>query len=217
MSMTWSTLVEDLKNYSQRGSATADATVATEIPRIINREEVTLARELKVQGYQEVVTSTFDPLADGVLAKPTDWLNTISLNYNSDINGGIARKFLYPRSLEYIRMFWPDDTAQAAPKYYADYNDDNWLIGPSPDEAYEFQLVYYATLPLLTESNQTNWLTEKAPDLLLNACVVSLGRFLGWQPPKLAEFKEARVAAKGGVDMQDIQRVSDRATVRRGS
>ena len=213
--LTYSSLVTDMQNYSQKGSATADATTYAEIPRIINRAEITLARELKVQGYQSSVTANFVS-GTPVVQKPTDWLNNISINYNSSLVG-VSRVFLFPRSYEYLRVYWPDETETDSPKFYADYGDNNWLIAPTPDAAYEFELVYYALPALLDSSNETNWLTEKAPDLLLNQCIVDLGMYLGWKADKAAPFVEKRDKIKAELTGQDLMRVVDRATTRRTS
>lgn len=214
--MTYDSLVTELKRYVQRGSTTADATTFAEIPFIINREERSLAREFKIQGYQQVVTSAFDPLQDGVLPKPVDWLNTISIRYGAGV-GQVVNVPILPRSLEYLRSYWPDPGTRDTPEFYADYDEEHWLFAPSPDAAYPLEVVYYALLPLLDSANQTNWLTEHASDLMLNRCVISLGRFCGWKTDRLQEFKEAAGEAKKNISTQDLLRIIDRAVARRTS
>jgi hypothetical protein len=214
---TYDNLVDDLKKYSQRANATVDATTLAEIPRIINRREVALARKLKIQGNQITVTSSMTPLTYGVYAKPINWLDTISINFGTVAPGYNTRKPLLPRSYEYSLIYWPDRTETDEPEYYADYDQEHWLIFPSPSAAYPFEVLYHGTPPLLDDANQTNWLTDHLPDVLLNGCVVDLGNFLGWNPTKIMPFQTALDDSLGQVNMQELLKIVDRATTRRSA
>lgn len=214
--LTFNSLVDDMKKYAQRGSATADASTLAEIPRIINRQEVALARKLKIQGTQSTVTSFMDPTANGIYAKPADWLDTISINFGTGTSF-LSRKSLFPRSYEYGIVYWPDRSQQAEPEYYADYDLNHWLFFPCPDLLYPYETLYHCTPPLLDAANQTNWLTEKLPDVLLNDCMAALGTFLGMPDPKIAKFIAARDDGLGTVNTQELLKIVDRATTRRSA
>jgi hypothetical protein len=47
-----------------------------------------------------------------------------------------------PRSREYCQAYWVNPTAVAVPEFYADEDYDNFYIAPTPDQAYETQLIY---------------------------------------------------------------------------
>lgn len=214
--LTFDSLVTDLQRYVQRGNATADASAFAEIPRTINRTEVGLARTLKIQGDQQTVVSAMDPTAQGVVAKPVDWLDTISINVGTGTSYNTT-KVLFPRSYEYGLMYWPDRTETGEPSYYADYDLDHWWFFGCPDLPYPFEALYHSSPPLLSADNQTNWLTEHMPDVMLNACVVAMGLFVGWKADKLASFEKERDAGLGTVNAQDIMKIVDRATTRRSA
>jgi hypothetical protein len=56
--MTFETLKQDVQRYLERGATLAsDPVVFEQIPRLINLAERRIARELKVQGFINVVTS----------------------------------------------------------------------------------------------------------------------------------------------------------------
>lgn len=215
-SLTYDSLVTDLRRYVQRGTSAVDASVNEEIPRIINRQEVAAARKLKIQGDQITVTSYMNPSANGIYAKPADWLDTISINFGTGESFN-TRSFLYPRSYEYLVMYWPNRTTRSTPEFYADYDLDHWLFAPSPDQVYPYEVLYHGTPALLDSSNQTNWLTEHLPDMFLNDCVVALGTFVGWKEDRLAPFRQARDEALGAVSTQELMKIIDRATTRRSA
>ena len=54
----------------------------------------------------------------------------------------------------------------------------NFWFGPPPDQEYTAQLIYYKALPILSETNTTNWFTDNYPELLLTAAVVEALYFL---------------------------------------
>lgn len=212
--LTYSSLISDLQSYAQRGNAVSDASVLEELPRIVNRCEVGLARKLKIQGDQITVTGTMNPSESGVVAKPVNWLDTISINYGT---GNNTRTSLYPRSYEYALVYWPDRTEQDAPEYYADYDLEHWLFFPSPDDEYPFEVLYHGLPQLLDSSNQSNWLTEQMPDVLLNDCVAAFGAYLGWSNDEVQVFAALRDDALGQVTKQEMMKIIDRATARRSA
>lgn len=52
------------------------------------------------------------------------------------------------------------------PSIYAIEAGD-FVFGPSPEQDYTITLTYYKSLPLLSTSNQSNWLSTDAPELVL--------------------------------------------------
>lgn len=208
--MNFTSLQEDVRRYIERGfTAASDPLVYDQLPRLINAAERRCARELKIEGFINVVQSAFQQ-GVSVYPKPDRWRRTVSFSY------GPTRQFLWPRSYEYVRTYWPDESVQGLPQFYADYDFENWLVGPTPDSAYGFEVVYWQTLPPLDDTNTTNWLTDHAPDLLLYAVLLEAAPFLKndeatarWQ-----SFFDRTLAATNG---EDIQRQIDRTTVRKES
>jgi len=162
--MTYDSLVTDLIGYTQRD----DQEFSDEIPRFIMLAENTLATELKLLGFQNVVTGTFTP-NNNTLPKPALWRDNISFNF-TDASGN--RIELLPRTYEYCRNFWQNQSLTGQPRFYADYNFDNFLIVPTPATGLTFELLYHTRLQPLDNSHQTNWLTDNAPQLLLAQCLI---------------------------------------------
>jgi len=210
--MTFNELESDVRNYLERGySAVLDPIVFEQIPRLITLAERRITADLKLQGFIVAVTSTMQA-GVAVYPKPDRWRETVSINFGTGTQNN-TRKPLFTRSYEYVRNFWPDDTQTDEPKFYADYDYKNWIVAPTPDDDYPFEVVYYELPALLSTENQTNWLTEYAPQLLLYGTLLEATPFLKnderiavWQG-----FYDRSLAALG---REDIKKITDRATVR---
>ena len=210
-SVTFTSLQSDIRNYLERGGST-DPIVFEQIPRLITLAERRIARELKIQGFLAVVNTAMQS-GVSVYPKPDRWRDTVSINIGTGTNNN-TRKQIYARSYEYIREYWPDETEEATPEFYADYNYSNWVFAPTPDVDYPMEVLYYELPPLLDEATQTNWLTEYAPNLLLYASLVEATPFVKddqrvqlWQT-----YYDRALAALNG---EDLQKIVDRSVIRR--
>jgi hypothetical protein len=210
-SVTFTSLQSDIRNYLERGGST-DPIVFEQIPRLITLAERRIARELKIQGFLAVVNTAMQS-GVSVYPKPDRWRDTVSINIGTGTNNN-TRKQIYSRSYEYIREYWPDETEEATPEFYADYNYSNWVFAPTPDADYPMEVLYYELPPLLDEATQTNWLTEYAPNLLLYASLVEATPFVKddqrvqlWQT-----YYDRALAALNG---EDLQKIVDRSVIRR--
>jgi hypothetical protein len=210
-SVTFTSLQSDIRNYLERGGST-DPIVFEQIPRLITLAERRIARELKIQGFLAVVNTAMQS-GVSVYPKPDRWRDTVSINIGTGTNNN-TRKQIYARSYEYIREYWPDETQEATPEFYADYNYSNWVFAPTPDADYPMEVLYYELPQLLDEATQTNWLTEYAPNLLLYASLVEATPFVKddqrvqlWQT-----YYDRALAALNG---EDLQKIVDRSVIRR--
>jgi len=202
--MTYDTLVENIQSYLER----TDTATLDKIPLFIMLAEQVIASEIKFLGNLTVVESTM-VASNPVIVKPVRWHKTVSMNVTVD---GVKNPVLL-RKYEYLREYWPDETQTDVPKYYCDYNYENWLVAPTPTTNYTFEVLYYERVQPLDSSNQTNWFTIYAPQALLYGSLLQAMPFLKndertpiWQ----AQYK----AIMDTLKTEDIQRIGDRqATV----
>lgn len=209
---TYATLLEDVPGYVERAfSSSTDPKAYAYLPRAINLAERRIARDLKIQGLQQTVTTT---LSSGVSVyeKPDRWRQTISMSFGSG-TGNQTWAPLYPRTFEYIRAYWPDATQSATPKFYADYDLTHWWIGPTPDQAYPVEILYYQLPPLLDAANQSNWATNYAPDLLLYGVIAEFALYCkDYDAKQTFEAEYGRVM--GSLTKEDMKKIIDRTTTR---
>lgn len=212
---TFATLQEDVRRYMERGNSLAtDPTVFVQIPRLINLAERRCSRELKVQGFINVVTDTL-LVGQSVYAKPDRWRETVSMNIGVGATLS-TRKAIFTRAYEYLRAFWPDESVASEPHYYADYNYSNWLIAPTPDAQYPIEIVYYELPVLLDDDNQSNWLTEYAPELLLYATLLEATPFLK-NDDRIPTWQNLYDRAAAMLNGEDLTKILDRAAVRKSA
>ena len=167
--MTYDSLVLNVQTYLER----TDATTLAYIPTFIMLAEQVIAAQIKFLGNLNVAESTMT-IGANVIAKPDRWHKTVSMNVT--VSG--AKQPVLLRKYEYLRNYWPTDTATATPQYYADYDYTHWLVAPTPDQAYNYEILYYERVQPLDSSNQTNWFTIYAPQALLFGSLLQAMPFL---------------------------------------
>lgn len=211
--LTFTTLQEDVRRYLERGSTFAsDPVVHEQIPRLINLAERRIARELKIQGFINVVTGTLQA-GVAVYAKPDRWRDTVSINIGTGAQNN-TRKVLFTRAYEYLLSYWPDRTATDRPIFYADYDYTHWIYSPTPDADYPFEVLYYELPPLLDDVVQTNWLTEYAPQLLLYGTLLEATPFLK-NDERISVWQSMYDRSAAMLNGEDLAKILDRSSVRK--
>jgi hypothetical protein len=211
--MTFTTLQEDIRRYLERGATYAsDPVVYEQIPRLINLAERRISRELKVQGFINVVTGTF-AVGQSIYSKPDRWRDVVSMNIGTGANNN-TRKVLFSRAYEYLLNYWPDRSQTDEPIFYGDYDYDHWLIAPTPDAEYPFEILYYELPPLLDDVVQTNWLTEYAPQLLLYGALLEATPFLK-NDERINVWQQMYDRAAAMLNGEDLAKILDRSAVRK--
>ena len=211
--MTFNTLKQDVQRYLERGNTLAsDPIVFEQIPRLINLAERRIARELKVEGFINVVTGTLSA-GQSVYPKPDRWRDTVSMNIGTGATLN-NRKIIFSRVYEYLRSYWPNALETAEPIFYSDYDYSHWLLAPTPDAEYPFEVLYYELPPLLDENVQTNWITEYAPQLLLYGTLVEATPFLK-NDERIPVWQSMYDRAAAMLNGEDLAKILDRSAVRK--
>ena len=121
------------------------------------------------------------------LATPSDFLATYSLALI------VNSVYTYPlfKHVSFIRDYTPNATTTGATKYYALFDDNTFLLGPTPDSDYTYELHYkYRPASLTTTSgSSTTWLSDNAPDALLYGTLVEAATFLK-TPEEAAQYEQ---------------------------
>ena len=167
--MTYTSLVENIQSYLERD----DTATVEKIPLFIMLAEQIIASQIKFLGNLTVNTSTMTA-STSIIDKPARWHKTVSMNITVDDE----RQPVLLRKYEYLREYWPNANSTGTPEFYSDYDYTHWLVAPTPDLAYTFEVLYYERIQPLDSSNQTNWFTIYAPQALLYGSLLQAMPFL---------------------------------------
>jgi hypothetical protein len=200
--MTYDSLTSTVLQYLER----QDAAVVAAIPTFITLCEFEIAQEIKTLGQLQVATATMTP-NNPILAKPARWRKTVSMTVtnNNQTQPVLLRKF------EYLMNYWPNSSLTSTPLYYSDTDYQHWYLAPTPDLAYNFEVLYYERIPPLSSTNQTNWLTQYAPNAMLYGTLLQAMPFL--KNDARAIFQQKYTEAITALKTEDVARVGDRQAI----
>jgi hypothetical protein len=194
---TYDNLVADVINYMERD----DAQFVAQIPTLIGLAESAIAAELKTL-LQLIVVETNLLAAQDILEKPTRWRKTISMKVNG--------KPILLRSQDYVAQY-QSESDPGQPKYYAEYDYNNWAIAPVPDASYPVEIIYYSLVQPLDTTNQTNLFTQQCPQAMLFGTLLQAQGYLK-AIDKLQVWKTYYTDSLAALKKEDNSRRIDRNT-----
>lgn len=200
--LTYDSLTSTVLQYLER----KDKAVVDAIPTFITLAEFEIAEQIKTLGQLQVVETNLST-GDPVMQKPARWRKTVSMNIT--VNG--KRQPVLLRKYEYLKNYWPDTSQTSNPLYYADIDWDHWYLAPTPDQDYAMEVLYYERIAPLSSTNQTNWITQNAPNAMLFGTLLQAMPFLKNEQRQIFQqkYSESMQALKN----EDIARVGDRQAV----
>lgn len=143
------------------------------LPTFIALAEADFNRNLRDHRMTKRSTASLDAQYS---ALPSDWLETIRLH----LTGGTQRlELVSAGALADLRYERGD--ASGCPTHYA-VTAAGLELFPTPDAAYAAELVYYAKVPALSDTNTSNWLLASAPDLYLYGALTQCAPYLRDDP-----------------------------------
>jgi hypothetical protein len=132
--------------------------------------EANINRNVRHWKMEKRATASLDTEYSAI---PGDWLETIQLHV---IGGGTYPVDLASRQTIADKRSGANDVS-GRPRYYA-HADSQFELYPTPDAAYDIELLYFAKIPALSESNTYNWLIQDAPDVYLYGSLLHSAPYL---------------------------------------
>ena len=193
MAYTLTNLQDDIKSYTE-----VDSTVFTEavLNKFIQNAEERIYRSFDADMERHYATST-TIIGNRYVTIPAD-LRVIRYVQLKDSSGN--QVYLEQRDPSYIATYYdtPGTASTTLPKYYANWDENYWVIAPTPNAAYEITLAYNKNPTSLTDASVSatgTYLSNKYQDLLLYACLVNAYAYLKGPQDMLqyyqAAYKEA--------------------------
>ena len=158
-------LENDFPNTSwtdSAGTGTATLTSTEQINTFIKQAEQRIFNEVELLVAREAVTGTLTS-GNQYLAVPADWLANFSF---AVIDASGRYEYLIDKDVNFIRAAYPNPSYEALPVHYAFFNESEFLLGPTPDDNYSYELQYFR-YPESIVTAGSSWLGDNFDTVLL--------------------------------------------------
>ena len=202
--MNYTQLVNEIESYTENQFQTDD------INTFIQQAEQRIYNAVQLPALRKNVTGTATT-GNKYLAMPSDWLATFSL---AVINADNEYLYLLNKDVNFIRQSFPDtDSAfYAEPQYYAVFDQNTFILGPTPDASYSMELHYFY-YPESIVTAGTTWLGNNFSSTLLYGSLLEAYTYMKGEQDVINQYQkrydEAMLLLKqlsDGKDRQDAYR-----------
>jgi|TARA_R110002020_G_scaffold152188_1_gene329916 hypothetical protein len=170
MAFTFTTLKTSIQDYTDN----SETTFNNQLTRFILNSEERILKECQLDVFRRNATGS---AASGTkfLTKPSDFLAPFSLSVVKDSNN----EFLLYKQVTFLQDYTPNPATTGTPEYYADWDDEAFLLAPTPDSSYTMELHYFYRPTSITEAaDGTTWLGDNAELALLYGALVEAYTFM---------------------------------------
>jgi hypothetical protein len=183
MSFTYATLKTSIQDYMEDSGTT----FANNLDNFIKVTEEDILKNVELNYYKKNVTGTASS-GNAYLGMPSDFLSAFSLAVISSS----VYTYLLLKHPSFIRDYTPNASTTGTPKYYADFDNDTFILAPTPDADYSFELHYFYRPNSLTAgaSDGTTYLSINAPNVLLSGCLLQAALFMKLDQTEVGTYKQ---------------------------
>ena len=184
MSFTYGQLKTAIQDYTEN----TETTFVNNLPVFIRAAEERILKMVQLALFRRNQTATLTA-SNPYLNAPSDYLAPYSLSY-TDGNGD--KQFIEFKDVNFVQAFNPDVTDTGAPRFYAQFDLDNFIIGPTPDSNYAVELHYFYRPASLTAGadSGTTWLSENAELSMLYGALVEAYIFMKGEQDVMALYNQ---------------------------
>jgi hypothetical protein len=177
--MNYAELVAAIQDYTENAFATAD------INTYIEQAEQRIYNAVQLPALRRNVTGTATN-GNKYLACPTDWLATYSL---AVIDGDGNYEYLLNKDVNFIRQAYPSPNDSGLPQYYAQFDQNTFILGPTPDADYSVELHYFY-YPESIVTAGTSWLGDNFDSTLLYGSLLEAYTYMKGEADIMAVYKQ---------------------------
>lgn len=200
--MNYTQLVAEIQSYTENQFQTDD------INTFIEQAEQRIYNTVQFPAIRKNMTGTMTS-GNNYLTCPPDWLATFSL---AVIDGTGNYQYLLDKDVNFIRAAYPSPNSTGLPEYYALFDQNTFILGPTPDDNYSVELHFYYYPESIVTANNT-WLGDNFDSTLLYGALLEAYTYLKGEPDVLANYQarydEAMILLKqlgDGKDRRDAYR-----------
>lgn len=194
--MNYATLFETIKGYVENdfpdtswtdsaGTGTVTLTSTEQINTFIQQAEQRIYNSVQLPDFRKNVTGNATT-GNKYLGVPSDWKATFSL---ARIDPSGDQEYLLNKDVEFIRSCYPDPTDTGAPKYYAIFDNNSFILGPTPDADYSMELHYFY-YPTSIVTAGTSWLGNNFDQVLLYGSLIEAYTFMKGEQDVISQYEK---------------------------
>ena len=215
--MNYAQLFETIKGYVENdfpstqftdsAGGTGTFTSKEQIDTFIEQAEQRIFNSVQFPNFRKNQTGTLSP-SNQYLEAPPDFLASYSLAVITND----SYEYLLNKDVNYIRAAYPNPTVEGIPKYYAQFDDNTFILGPTPDVAYTVEMHYFF-YPESIVTAGTTWLGDNFDSALLYGALVEAYTYMKGEADIVAaynkRYEEAMILAKrlgDGMERRDAYR-----------
>ena len=210
--MNYTQLTASIKAYCENDFPQAvgagGLTSAEQIARFVQQAEQRIYNSIQFPALRKNVTGNATA-SNKYLATPVDWLATFSL---ARINADGSYEYLLNKDVNFIREAFPFPAVSGAPTHYAIFDENTFILGPTPDASYSMELHYFY-YPQSIVTAGTSWLGDNLDSLLFYGSLLEAAAFMKSDADTVKNYmdryNEAFMMGKQlgeGKDRQDMYR-----------
>ena len=160
MSFTFAELKTAIQDYTDN----TETAFVSHLSDFIKAAEERIFKNVDLEIFRKNVTTALTS-SDKFLTIPSDYLASFSLQ----ITTAGSESFLLQKDVNFIQEAYDGSTSTAKTRFYAQFDANNFIVGPTPNSNYAIELHYYYRPTSLTAGadSATTWLSTNAPFALL--------------------------------------------------
>jgi hypothetical protein len=194
--MNYATLFETIKGYVENdfpntswtgsdGSSTVTLTSTEQINTFIQEAEQRIYNTVQLLDLRKNVTGNVTS-GNKYLSVPSDWLANFSL---AVIDGSGNYSYLLNKDVNFIRESFPNPSDQGLPAYYSFFDENSYILGPTPDDDYQVELHYFYYPPSIVTAG-TSWLGDNFDSVLLYGSLLEAYTFMKGEQDIIAGYQK---------------------------
>jgi hypothetical protein len=194
--MNYATLFETIKGYVENdfpnttwtdsaGSGSVTLTSTEQINTFIKQAEQRVFNTIQLLDLRKNVTGTCTT-GNKYLTVPTDWLANFSL---AVIDGNGNYEYLLNKDVNFIRQAYPNPNDTGLPTYYAYFDENSFILGPTPSDNYTMELHYFYYPPSIVDAG-TSWLGDNFDSVLLYGSLLEAYTFMKGEPDVIQGYQK---------------------------
>jgi len=175
--MNYAALVSAIKAYTENDfpdtAGSGGLTSTEQINIFIQEAEQRIFNTVQLLDLRKNVTG-FLTSGNKYLTVPADWLANFSL---AVINASGNYSYLLNKDVNFIRESFPSPTTVGLPTHYSFFDQNSYIIGPTPDSSYQVELHYFY-YPQSIVTAGTSWLGDNFDSVLLYGSLLEAYTFM---------------------------------------